>query len=321
VITDKFDFQTRGIPLSRIDWTDGTYRLTYGRPIRDLRLSIKTIGLRQLPVLQEKEKNHFCIVAGYRRLQALQNINQEQVPCKIALSDTKEKDLLLFNFHENIDRGFNSVEKSLVVKKLSAFLEEKDLILNYLPLLNLPPQKETIERCLRISEISPIYLPALVQGRLFPETVEVVVKDFFPLSHLVFSLFIFFHWGFQKQKEFLSNLKEICIRRLEEPEKFLISMPIGELLHRSQWTPQQKGEALRKYFRTCLFPVLTETEKRFEEMILSLNLNQGTRIYPPPSFEGGEYGLDIRFSSPKGLKTSLEKINLILEDGKLDQLP
>ncbi len=319
--TVNFDFQTRSISLSWIDWADATYRLTYNRPLGNLIQSIETIGLQQLPVLQEKEKNHFCIVAGYRRLRALQKITRDPVSCKIASSEAERKDLLLFNFYEDIDRGFNAVEESLVVKKLSAFLEEKDLIRNYLPLLNLPPRKETIERCLKINEISPVYLPALVQGRLFPETVETVIKDFSPVAHLIFALFIFLHWGFQKQKEFLSDLKEICIRRIEEPENFLSAAPIMDTLHRFQWTPQQKGEAVRKYFRTCLFPILTETEKRFEDMISSLNLNQRTRIYPPPFFEGGRYGLDIRFSSPKDLKASLEKIQRVLDDGKLDELP
>jgi hypothetical protein len=321
VTTDNFAFQTRSISLSRIDWDDTTYRITYHRPLGTLIRSIETIGLQQLPLLQEKEPNHFCIVAGYRRLQALQKIGRDPVFCKIASFETGEKDLLLLNFHENIDRGFNAVEQSLVVKKLSAFLEEKELIQGFLPVLNLPPRQETVERCLMINEISPVYLPALVQGRLFPETVETVVRDFFPIGHLVFALFIFFHWGFQKQKEFLSDLKEICIRRLEEPENFLSSLPIKDLLQRSRWTPQQKGEALRKYFRTCLYPILTETEKRFKEMISPLNLDHRTRIYPPPFFEGGMYGLDIRFSSAKELKGSLEKIHQVLEDGKLDGLP
>lgn len=317
----NFDFPTRSIPLSGIDWTDATYRLTYNRPIGILTRSIEAIGLQQMPVLQEEEKNHFCIVAGYRRLQALQKLNWDPVSCKIASLETEKKDLLLINFHENLDRGFNAVEESLVVKKLSVFLEEEDLIRNYLPLLNLPPRKETIERCLKINEISPVYLPALLQGRLFRETVETVARDFCPVSHLVVALFIFLHWGFQKQKEFLSDLKEICIRRKEEPENFLSSRPIMDILQRSKWTPQQKGEAIRKYFRTCLFPILTETEKSFEDRITLLDLNQRTRIYPPPFFEGGQYGLEIRFSNPKDLKASLEKIQQALEDGKLDELP
>ncbi len=321
MITNNFDFQTRPIAFSLVDWDDRTYRFTYNRPVTPLLQSIETIGLQQLPVLQEKESGRFCIVAGYRRLKALQKMNRETIFCKIVSFDNKKKDLCLYNFFENIDRGFNIVEQSLVVKKLSVFLEEKELIQKVLPFLNLPPRKETIARCLRISEISPSFLPALVQGRLFTETVDTVVRDFFPISHLIFALFIYFHWGFQKQKEFLAELKEICIRRNEEPGEFLSSLSMKGFFHYAGWTPQQKGEALRQYFRICLYPILTETEKRFNELLATLNLDHRTRLYPPPYFEGGRYGLDIGFRKPEELKMSLRKIHQILEEEKLNELP
>jgi hypothetical protein len=321
VIKIDFDPQPRSISFSQIDWADTAYRITYHRPVASLIRSIETIGLQQAPVLQEKEGGRFCIVAGYRRLLALQKIKPGPVSCIIADLETKKKDLFLFNFFQNMDRGFNVVEVPLAVKKLSSFLEDKELIHEYLPLLNLPPLKESIERCLRINQLSPVFLTALLQGRLFPETVEIVDREFSPLAPLVFALFIFLHWGFQKQKEFLSDLKEICIRRREEPERFLSTFPIANLLHRALWTPQQKGEALRKYFRTCLYPISTDTEKHFEEIVSHLSLDQRTRIHPPPFFEGGIYGLDIRFSSPKELKGSLERIHQALEGGRLDELP
>jgi hypothetical protein len=321
VTTDNFDFQTRSVSFSQIDWADGTYRITYSRPCGPLVQSIAAIGLQQLPVLQEKESSGYCIVAGFRRLQALQKIKQGPILCKIASYQTEIKDLFLYNFFENIDRGFNTVEESLIVKKLSDLSGEDELLRRYLPLLNMPPRKETIERCIRINQISPAFWPALVQGRFFPETVETVVRDFFPVAHSIFALFISFRWGFQKQKEFLSELKEIGIRRYEKPEKIFSAIPIGELLQHSKWTPQQKGEALRKYFRTILYPLLTETKNHFEEMISLLNLDHRTRIVPPPYFEGGQYGLDIRFSNPKELKASLGRIHQVLENGELDGLP
>jgi hypothetical protein len=321
VVKIDFDHQPRSISFSRIDWADAAYRITYHRPLEPLIRSIETIGLQQAPLLQEKEAGRFCIVAGYRRLQALQKIKPGLVSCHIAAFESEKKDLFLFNFFQNMDRGFNAVEVPLAVIKLSSFLEEKELIDKYLPLLNLPPLRESIERCLRINRLSPAFLPALLQGRLFPETVETVDRDFSPLAHLVFALFIFLHWGFQKQKEFLSELKEICIRRGEEPENFLSTFPIADLLRRSPWTPQQKGGALRKYFRNCLYPILTATEKRFEEIVSQSSLDPRTRIHPPPFFEGGIYSLDIRFSSPKELKGSLERIHQALEGGRLDGLP
>jgi hypothetical protein len=321
VTKGNFDLPARRVSFSQIDWTDTTYRITYNRPVEKLVRSIEAIGLQQAIVLQEIKSNHYRIVAGYRRLLALQKIRTDPVSCKIADFETGNKQLFFFNFLDNLDRGFNVVELSWVLMKLSAFLEEKELIHNYLPLLNLPPRKETVDRLLRLNEISPIFRPALLEGRLFPETVEKVVRDFSPIAHLILALFIFLHWGFQKQKEFLSDLREICSRRREEPEKIFSGLPIEELLNHFSWTPQQKGESLRKFFRTSLFPILTETEKRFEEIIAPLNMDPGTRIYPPPFFEGGRYGLDVRFSNPNELKASLEKILQILEDRKLDELP
>ncbi|MBA4394594.1 MAG: hypothetical protein C0407_13665, partial [Desulfobacca sp.] len=216
---------------------------------------------------------------------------------------------------------FNPVEQALAVKKLFEFIDEKELIQDYLPWLNLAPKKEIFQRYLKTADISPIYQNALFQGRLFPETIESTMREFLPLTNLILALFIFFHWGFQKQKEFLSDLKEISNRRVQDPESILFSGPIVEILQRAQWTPQQKGEALRNTFRTCLYPTLTEMEEAFAAAITPLNLDQRTKVSPPPFFEGGRYGLEITFSNSKELKESLEKIIPALEAGKLDDLP
>jgi len=314
-------FKTQDLFFSPTDWDDTTFRITYLRPIEALTRSIETIGLQHRPVLQEKGKGCFRIVAGYRRLRSLLKIGREPVSCKIIPAGTSERDLFLFNFYENIDRGFNTVEKSLFVKKLSAYIGEKELTREYLPLLGLPPKKEVFERYKSLSEISPIYLPALVQGRLFPETVETVIRNLRPIADFIFALLLSLHWGFQKQREFLVDLLEIFNRGGPDPEAFLFSASVMDILQRNNWTPQQKGEALRKFFRTCLYPSLTETEHLFKEMITPLKLDQRTRIYPPPFFEGGRYGLDIRFSCTKELKDSLEKISQALKKGKLDGLP
>ena len=120
--------ETKDLTFSRIDWDDATYRTTYDRPIESLILSIKTIGLQQLPVLQKKAQGRFCIVTGNRRLRSLQKIGRNPVSCKIVTNGIKENDLFLFNFHDNCVRGFNSVEKSFIVKKMAFFIEERELI-------------------------------------------------------------------------------------------------------------------------------------------------------------------------------------------------
>lgn len=315
------ELRSRDVYFSWIDWADNAFQITYGRPVTPLIHSIQAIGLQSPPVLQETEGERFRIVAGSRRLQALKKIGRESVPCKIAPAGTEGESLFLFNFHENMDRGFNPIEQSWIIKKLSVFIEEEELIRNYLPLLNLPAKKEIIKCYLAISEISPVYLSALLQGRLFPETIESVNRDFPSVADLILALFIFLHMGFQKQKEFLADLREMGKRGLEKTEPILFSEPVVQLLRQDIRTPQQKGEALRKHFRTCLYPFLTETEKIFQKKVSLLNLDQRTKISPPPFFEGGKYGLEITFTNPRDLKESLEKISQALQEGKLDDLP
>lgn len=315
------NFQVQEVLLSRIDWTDTRFRLSCGRPLAPLLGSIQAIGLQCRPVLWNRGSGNFSIVAGYRRLLVLQKLGEASVPAQIVSAEWAENNLLLYNFHENIDRGFNPVEQSWAVKKLAAFLEESELVRHYLPLLNLPAKREVFFRYLNTARISPLFHRDLNLGRLFPETIDWVLRDFLPLSDLILALFIFLHWGFQKQKEFLTDLHEISHRNNQMPIDLLFSVPVFEILQHSQSTAPQKGEALRKFLRNCRFPILTETEKAYGQVISTLGLDQRTRIIPPPFFEGGRYNLEIQFSTGEMLKESLEKIIPALEEGKLDQLP
>ena len=158
------ELKSGDICISRIDWADTTFRITYGRPVTPLIHSLQAIGLQNPPVLQEKEGDRFRIVAGFRRLQALKKMGREPVSGKIAQAGTDRKSLFLFNFHENVDRGFNPVEQSWIVKKLSVLMEERILIEDYLPRLNLPAKKEIFKRYLSTSGISPVLSVGLAGG-------------------------------------------------------------------------------------------------------------------------------------------------------------
>lgn len=315
------NWKTQEIALSQIDWEDTTFRMTYNRPIPLLAQSIQWGGLIKRPVLQKKDHDRYVVVSGYRRLLALYKLKEKSLFGHVAPEDSEEKDLLLFNFHDNLDRGFNPVEQILVVQRLSAYLAETDLIQGVLPLLSLPPKKEILARTLKLSEVSPVYLPALQQGRLLPEILEIVLRKFSSVADLILAFFIFFHWSFQKQKEFLADLTALAIREGQKAEAILTSSLFTELLASVTGTPPQKGDLLRASFHNRLFPVLRETETIFQGKMSSLNLDQRTRIKAPPFFEGGQYGLEIKFSGPKELRMSLKKCLEALEAGKFDGLP
>ena len=161
-------FKTQDLFFSRIDWADNTYRITYHRPIGPLIRSIETIGLQHRPVLQEKEQGIFCIVTGYRRLRSLLKIGREPVSCNIVPFGTQGRDLFLFNFYENIDRGYNTAEQALVVKKLSTYVGEKALTRDYLPLLGLPSKKRNFRTLQKSFRNQPNLSPGPGSGSIVP---------------------------------------------------------------------------------------------------------------------------------------------------------
>jgi hypothetical protein len=309
------------VSLSQIDWEDRSFRLSCLRPIAALARSIEAIGLQTPPVLQKKKGEMFRIVSGFRRLQVLSRKGQRDVRCRIAPIEANEKDLLLFNFQENLDRGFNSIEQSWVLKKLTGLMDQGALIRDILPLMGLPSKKEMLDRSTSLMEISPVYWPTILEGRLFPEIIQELIQACRPQADLILALFIHFRWSFQKQKEFLRDLLELSQRKGQPPEAILITGPVSQLLSAGKGTPQQKGEEMRQFFWNQLYPVLTKTEKILAEQVAELDLDQRTRLIPPPFFEGGVYEMEIRFSNPEELKSSLERISRAVSLGKMDNLP
>ena len=156
-----------------------------------------------------------------------------------------------------------------------------------LPLLDLPPQKVIFMRCQGITDISPIFWPAVLRERLFPEVIETVQQAFPKFTSLLLALFILVRWGFQKQKEFLKGIQEIVLRSQEPLEAILPDMMQKAILAEPGFTPQQKGELLRKKMRTRLYPTLTGLEKDFHEGVRRLGLDERTRLSPLPILKAG----------------------------------
>ena len=237
-------------------------------------------------------------------------------------ADQPEKGLFLYGFYEAIGRGdLNGIEQAVMLEKLLRYFPEDQVLSDYMPLLGLPPKKEVLTRCLRIAAAGPWFWPAIVEGRLFPETLEWIDNDFPSQRELLAALVIHLRWGYQKQREFLTGLKELALRQRVKPEKIITAPPLTDWLKRGDLSPQQKGEAIRKFLHEALFPVSTETEKEFNEKRARMKLDPRTQLTPPPFFEGGTYRLEVRFSEESELRESLDRIQRALESGCFEDLP
>jgi hypothetical protein len=318
----RLDREKKNIFIEQIDWQDDRYLISYGRPSGPLEESIKEIGLQLPPILEEKSPGRFRIVTGRRRSRAVQRIGREGLAAEVLARSYPVREVLRFAFYENLgQRDFNFIEISLLLKKLSSWVSPKDLINRYLPLLNLPPKKEIRDRYLALTEISQVYWKALLEGRLFPETV-ISVREHFPIrGELLLSLMLFLHWGYQKQREFIIQLQEIDSAGEADGDLFLNSEALQRLLEEPLMTAQQKGEALRRQLRSRRYPTLLGLEAFFAEKRKHMALDSRTDLAPPPFFEGGRYRLSIDFARSQDLRESLQKVTRSLDEGKLDDLP
>ena len=310
------------IALEDIDWRDTTFQITYGRSLQPLKASIQAVGLQQSPVLQEGGSERMRIVSGRRRLRVWKLLGRSECPVRLVSADQPEKGLFLYGFYEAIGRGdLNGIEQAVILEKLLRYFPEDRVLADYMPLLGLPSKKEVLTRCLRVAAAGPWFWPAVFEGRLFPETLDWIEKDFSTLRELLAALVVHLHWGFQKQREFLAGLKELAFRQGVKPERIITSPPLTDWLKRGDLSPQQKGEAIRKFLHQALFPVSTETEKTFNDKRARMKLDPRTRLTPPPFFEGGTYRLEVRFSEESELRKSLDRVQRALEDGRFQDLP
>jgi len=310
------------IALSDIDWRETTFQITYGRSLQPLTASIQAVGLQQPPVLQEGGLERMRIVSGRRRLRVWKQLNRSECPVRLVSADQPEKELFLYRFYEAIGRGdLNGIEQAVILEKLLRYFPEDQVLSDYMPLLGLPSKKEILARHLRIAAAGPWFWPAVVEGRLFPETLEWIENDFPSQRELLAALIIHLRWGYQKQREFLAGLKELALRHQVKPEKIITSPPLTDWLKRGDLSPQQKGEAIRKFLHEALFPVSTETEKEFNEKRARMKLDPRTQLTPPPFFEGGTYRLEVRFSEESALRESLDRVQRALESGCFEDLP
>jgi hypothetical protein len=310
------------IALGDIDWRDTTFQITYGRSLQPLKASIQAVGLLQPPVLQEGGVKRMRIVSGRRRLRIWKQLQRTECPVRLVSADQPEEGLFLYGFHEALGQGsLNGIEQAVILEKLLRYFPEDQVLSDYLPLLGLPPRKEILSRTLRIAAAGPWFWPAVVEGRLFPETLECIDKDFPSQRELLAALVVHLRWGYQKQREFLAGLKELALRHQVKPEQIIAAPPLTDWLKREDLSPQQKGEAIRNFLHQALFPVSVETEKAFNEKRARMKLDPRTRLTPPPFFEGGAYRLEVRFSEERELRESLLRIQRALESGYFKDLP
>ena len=321
------------VPLTRIDWNNAACLLRFGRePSQRLVESLKRTGMRTPPLLA-KGKSGLFIVCGFERLRIWRELGREEVAARIAPPEAAAQDLLSAAIQENQDgRGLNLIERGIALEKWTALHDEvkaghceenglkpalrtKDGLKpalrtqdELLSLLGYKPGPATIERLRAFRQLSTTAQTALALGTL-PEGAAATLREFSAKEqdHLV-SIMLALRFTAGMCRDFSREFLETCRR-----EKIAVTALLRELgLDRPLDGTAQEIALLRRSALEALhrrrFPILSRIERDFAARQAALGLGDEIQLRPPKDFEGDQYHLDIRVSSPAQLERAVRAL-------------
>jgi ParB-like chromosome segregation protein Spo0J len=304
------------IGLDLIDAGERTFSLAPSWLQSDaLVASIARVGICSPIHVQKLDDGMFRIVSGFKRFQASQSLGRNEILCLEVETGCPDLELMSASIWENAAfRSFLEVEKAYILKKLSSKfgVVERDLIEEYLPVLDIKPDRFNLQRYLALAE-----LPEFVQSSVGRVELEVALKaGRWPVEEQEFLIDVVdrYRLGRNKQRklfELLDELKAIAVLN----GKGSLVVDIWDDCGARDVDEGSSADDVQKYNRIsdCLllarFPKLIEHRKRAEELKSALRIPTGLQLTLPTNFEGSR--IEVHLSVRNAVELSEYSDNLL----------
>jgi ParB/RepB/Spo0J family partition protein len=311
------------IPLHTIDFSDQTFSVNFLPDLARLRSSIQEVGLIQ-PVLLRETSNRYQIVSGFRRLSIFQELGYHEIDSRV-LGERELDDLKLFSvsLHENLTtRGFNSVEKAIVLEKLVFHfrIDPSVVIREYLPLLDLEMNEKIMNTFLSLAqmeeEVKTYVLREEVSRSNIRRLAGLSADDRKATQVLLASLKL----GENSLREILTLLEETAKREKGRVKEILDHPDIQAILLHPELTSTQKTERVKKVLLNLRYPRLRQLEEEFEKKKKDSNLPSHISLSHPPFFEGKGLRIGFQFHSMEEYESVLSALVALAEREEFQEM-
>ena len=297
------------IEISDIDLNSGQFCMSFNFNLGPLKASIERYGILNPPYLLRNSDDSFRVVAGYRRLLALRELCWSDTVCKILPDDFPPLEALLLNLHDNlVHRHLNSVEKGMVLHRLTRFLTKEEIVSNFMPILGIPSNRQALEQFLGLEELEETIRISVATERLSPRVAGLMCSLGRDDRLRINDLFVSLRWSFSQQWEATLWIVEIASREGRSIREVIENERVTEVLKNDKMNSPQKVRAIVRTLRERRFPTLMESERSFKRGVSDLALPSRVRVIPPPFFEGADYKLEIVFREGKELKEKVARL-------------
>lgn len=304
------------IPLQEIDLSDETFSVNFMPDLQGLRSSIKAIGLIQ-PVLLRKKEDQYQIVCGFRRISVLKELGIREVESRIlGESERDELELFSISLHENLtSRGFNSVEKAIILYKLVHHfqIEPSAVIQHYLPLFSLEPNEKILGTYLSLAEMEDEIKRYVLKEEVSRSNIRQLATLSSDDQRSLLSLIVPLKLGENRLREMLTLLNEIT-RRDQVSLRNVIDRPeIQALLSQKELTPIQRTERVKRVLMDLRYPKIRRMEEEFEKNRKDLNMPSNLSLHHQPFFEGRGLRIEFQFESVDEYRAILSSLSLLAD--------
>ncbi len=280
--------------------------MSFNFDLEPLKGSIHRFGVLNPPYLLRNSDSTFTVVAGYQRLLAVREMGWSNIVCQILPDNFPPFEALLLNLYDNlVHRHLNSVEKGMVLKRLTRFLDREEIVTSFMPILGISSNRQTLELLLSLKELEETIRISVAMERLSLRVAGLMVSlgkdDRLRISDLFTSL----KWSFNRQWEVTQWITEIASREGRSIKEIIDEGEILQVLNNERMNNPQKVKSIVKILKARRFPSLLGAEKSFKKSLSNISLPSRVEVIPPPFFEGIDYKLEIVFTKGRELKEKL----------------
>ena len=297
------------------------YFISCERDLEELRVSINTVGLIN-PVVLTKKHETFTIVCGRQRIMAFQKLGKNIIDARV-LDGISDEGLLLLSLHDNLfARGFNEIEKAIIIKKfLEIGYSYERLTSQITPLIDMPPNKKIIDKYLSLLLLEKEFRVLVARGKMELEKAILLAQlDNAERDYVYKILFKESSPNVNETKEAIRNLLDLMMIKQTDAKGVLVSDEIKSVLSDNKTNKRQKGEKVCKILKTMRYPTISKKEEEFSKSCNGLGLDNHVRITHSKYFEGNDIQITIKTSNEEKLKENIEKLMTGINDGKFKKV-
>ncbi len=313
--------------LSNIDLSSKNfdrYLFSYGRDSNVIEKSISKVGLINPVILKKKvdADEMYSAICGYQRIQASKKLGQVSFEAKI-VDGLNEEEILLLVLHDNLySRGFNEIEKGIIlIKFLDIGYSHERLMAEIAPLLGIPPTRNIINKYIFVLRLNSEIKQSITRNELELERAFLLITlDDAERDAIYRILFRETSTNTNESKEAIRSLLDLKLIRKIEIEELLSSSEISNVISDNKFNKRQKGEKVCRLIKYMRYPSISVKEDEFDKSCRELRLDNDVRVNHSRYFEGDEIRITLKASNEEKLGNNLERLLVNIRSGKFKKL-